>query len=94
MILSGDRHISEISEMKLGDDSLIEITSSGLTHSWEDCKEKNRYRISPLVTQTSFGLLTFDWHEDAFELKAQLISTNGEILHTHSIGTYEFSETE
>ena len=89
LFLSGDRHISEISKMTLDGQELFEATSSGLTHSWEDCKEQNSYRVSPLVTQTSFGLMLFDWKENVFDLKLQIVSTKGEVLYTHSLGEFE-----
>ncbi|NNE25290.1 MAG: alkaline phosphatase family protein [Saprospiraceae bacterium] len=88
IFLSGDRHISEISYLPQEINDLTEITSSGLTHSWEDCDEENNLRVSPLITQTSFGLLKMDWGQDSFRLKAQLISTTGEILYTHDLGEF------
>lgn len=63
IILSGDRHISEISEMK-GDGlnyALVDFTSSGLTHSYTSFSgEPNRHRVGEVVSDLSFGLLKFD----------------------------------
>ncbi len=62
-ILSGDRHISEISRKNIGDRfyPLYDFTSSGLTHSYSRFSgEPNRYRISPVVFQKSYGIVRFD----------------------------------
>ncbi|MEM6723677.1 MAG: alkaline phosphatase D family protein [Bacteroidota bacterium] len=75
ILISGDRHIGEISKLDIqGDDSPIyEITSSGLTHSYEKAKgEKNRYRISELIGEKNFGLLHLDWSGDQVQIKTQL----------------------
>ena len=64
ILLSGDRHIAEVSKKEIKGLSypLYEITSSGLTHSYEKAgKEKNKYRVSPLVGQKNYGILKFDW---------------------------------
>jgi len=60
ILLSGDRHIAEVSEIE--QEGLLyplrDITSSGLTHSYEEAgDEPNRYRVSPLIGQKNFGLL-------------------------------------
>lgn len=60
-LLSGDRHLAEAA-YQTGEYNLLEITSSGLTHSYEGADEENRYRISPLVDERNFGLLTVHWN--------------------------------
>jgi alkaline phosphatase D len=63
VILSGDRHISEVSLKNIGKNKypLIDFTSSGLTHAYTDFKsEKNPYRVSKVVHQKSYGLVKFD----------------------------------
>jgi alkaline phosphatase D len=62
LILSGDRHISEISKKEIPGLSypLIDFTSSGLTHAYTKFKgEPNPYRTSKVVAKESFGLLQF-----------------------------------
>ena len=62
IILSGDRHISEISKKEIPGLSypLIDFTSSGLTHAYTKFKgEPNPYRASKVVAKESFGLLQF-----------------------------------
>lgn len=63
IILSGDRHIAEISQTQLSGMPypLIDITSSGLTHSYSSYSgEPNKYRVSNVVPKKNFGLLKFD----------------------------------
>lgn len=64
IILSGDRHLSEISKKNV--DSLayplIDFTSSGMTHSYSSFKgESNQYRVGDVVSEKSFGILIFDF---------------------------------
>jgi len=67
IILSGDRHIAEISQKKLPNMTypLIDITSSGLTHSYTSYSgEPNKYRISEVVPKKNFGLLKFNFKDN------------------------------
>jgi len=67
IILSGDRHISEISSKKIGQKNynLIDFTSSGLTHAYTKfTKEFNPYRVSKVVHQKSYGLVKFDFKKE------------------------------
>lgn len=63
VLLSGDRHIAEI--MKIEDPRigypLYEVTSSGMTHAWEEASEPNRFRTDGLMTELNFGLIEIDW---------------------------------
>lgn len=63
VLLSGDRHIAEI--MRLDDPRigypLYEVTSSGMTHSWEEASEPNRFRLGELMTQLNFGVVEIEW---------------------------------
>lgn len=64
LLLSGDRHISELAAIELPgwENMLYELTSSGLTHAYEGAgEEPNKYRIGPLVKQKSFALIQIDW---------------------------------
>jgi len=79
VLLSGDRHIAEISKLELEglDYPLYDFTSSGLTHTWlrEDI-EPNRNRVSNFVINLNFGLIIIDWkadgkHEITFELRGE-----------------------
>ena len=63
ILLSGDRHIHEVNIIKPeGFYPITEITSSGLTHSWEAFKAKeNDTRYGAAYTGLAFGKITFDW---------------------------------
>jgi alkaline phosphatase D len=76
IILSGDRHISEISQKIIGTKKfpLIDFTSSGLTHSYASFSgETNPYRVSKVVFQKSYGLVKFN-----FESKKVAIEMRGD----------------
>lgn len=64
ILISGDRHIHEISVLE--DDALdyplVDITSSGLTHSWENFSgEVNSLRHGEVFGGLGFGLIQIDW---------------------------------
>jgi alkaline phosphatase D len=74
IILSGDRHIAEISQTEVPGMNypLIDITSSGLTHSYSNYSgEPNKYRVSKVVPKKNFGLLKFDFKDNkvTFEIR-------------------------
>jgi alkaline phosphatase D len=65
LILSGDRHIAEISKLELGERRfpVYEFTSSGLTHTWGGIREEpNMHRISQLHIARNFGIIRLDWN--------------------------------
>ncbi|MEL7002566.1 MAG: alkaline phosphatase D family protein [Bacteroidota bacterium] len=77
-IISGDRHISEISKLELTGLKypLFDFTSSGLTHTWSNSGEEyNRHRVGDLVIQKSYGLIQIDWASGGpkvtFEMKGK-----------------------
>ncbi|MGK7393875.1 MAG: alkaline phosphatase D family protein [Candidatus Cyclobacteriaceae bacterium M3_2C_046] len=60
IFLSGDRHIAEISRLQNPElpYQVYDVTSSGLTHSWEAFPgELNPYRVGEVVTTLNYGLL-------------------------------------
>lgn len=58
IVISGDRHIGEISKIKLANGCLYEITSSSLTHSWNSkTKEPNKHRMGNIVYNVNYGIL-------------------------------------
>lgn len=79
---SGDRHIHELSLKSDADTAypLLEITTSGLTHSWGPRfpGEKNRYRTGPVHPGKGFGQLTFDWDANPVTVTAQVFDEKGE----------------
>ena len=80
IILSGDRHISEISKKNIEGIPypLIDFTSSGLTHSYTNYSgETNEYRVGEVISKKSFGLLKFDFNTQTvlMEMKGEHNST-------------------
>ncbi len=60
VFLSGDRHIAEISVMEWEGlpYPLVDITSSGLTHTWSGgAEEYNQHREGDLIAQLNYGVL-------------------------------------
>jgi alkaline phosphatase D len=84
ILLSGDRHISEISKMKLEGVNypIYDITASGMTHSYEAIKdEPNRYRVDNKITgQKNFGLMKIDWNSEPLSVKVEIKGLENKIL--------------
>ncbi len=76
ILLSGDRHMAEISVKEVEGLSypLIDFTTSGMTHTWIDgATEGNTHRVSNVVKRLNFGVLRFDFLKDevAFEIRGE-----------------------
>lgn len=79
ILLSGDRHLGEISldETSCGY-PLFEITSSSLNSSFGGKpKEVNRFRLGKNYGRNNFGTLTFDWKGDFPQIEAAVCDENG-----------------
>lgn len=64
MILSGDRHMAEISKMDLQGLGypLYDFTSSGLTHLRSSTSEANKFRVGDMLVKRNFGVLKIAWN--------------------------------
>ncbi len=76
LILSGDRHIAEISKTNIGKYKypLLDFTSSGLTHAYTSFSgEENPCRVSEVIHQINFGLVKFDFKSNRvlFEIRGE-----------------------
>ncbi len=72
IFLSGDRHIAEISKDNIAQLNypLIDITSSGMTHSYTSFQgEPNQYRIGNVVAQKNFGILHFNFESNTVSME-------------------------
>lgn len=81
VVVSGDRHFSEFSQINVEGlrYPLIDFTSSGLTHSWEDASpEENPNRVGDRITDKSFGVLRFNMRSRRVSM--QMIGDGGEVL--------------
>ncbi len=82
ILISGDRHIAEVSHVKLptlGYD-LYDITSSGLTHVSKPHEEPNQHRVGAMVAKLNYGVIRFNW--DKKPLTATM-NINGDSLNTY-----------
>ena len=76
LFLSGDRHMAEVSVNRNPGLKypLVDFTSSGLTHTWIDsATEANPYRVSNVVKKLNFGVLLFDFRNNAvtFQIRGE-----------------------
>jgi alkaline phosphatase D len=76
MILSGDRHMAEISVDKDAglNYPLVDFTTSGMTHTWPHFStEGNEYRVSNIIKRLNFGVLFFDFDKNSvtFEIRGE-----------------------
>ncbi len=85
IILSGDRHISEISSKNIEglNYPLIDFTSSGMTHAYTSFKgEPNPYRVSDVIFQNNFGILYFDLKNNV--VKMEIRGEKNQLLQSYS----------
>lgn len=74
IILSGDRHIGEISKQEWKGTMLYDITSSSLTHGWRNpAPEANQHRIGNIVYKENYGVLVLE--KEGYEVR--LMSEEG-----------------
>ena len=83
MVLSGDRHISEWSVLKTTKKEIVDFTSSGLTHSFEDFDgEPNAFRLGKVISVPSYGLLDIDWKNRV--VLGKMLGDGNTVLQEHS----------
>ena len=81
ILLSGDRHIAEFAKMEYKGKPIVEITSSGLTHSYEELEsEPNKYRVGKLITSLNYGCMMIDWSNDKPKVKLQIRGEGNQVL--------------
>lgn len=91
VLLSGDRHIAEISKIQLDslDYPLYDITSSGMTHSYEKVEQKgepNQYRVNNILSgQKNFAQLEIDWSVTPPNITAEIRGLGNRIIHQHKL---------
>jgi alkaline phosphatase D len=88
ILLSGDRHIAEVSKMDLEGlpYPLFDITSSGLTHAYTKASgEPNAYRVGPLVNEKNFGVLRLNWSGEKPAVSVEIRSEGNNLLTRQSL---------
>jgi alkaline phosphatase D len=89
MILSGDRHMAEVSKMDLQglDYPLFDFTSSGMTHIRSGSAEANKFRVGDMLVKKNFGLLKLVW-DGSRPIVSMQIRTHGNELLQEIIAKY------
>ncbi len=87
LIFSGDRHFAELSEYTYEDFSanVTEVTSSGLTHSYEGVDERNAYRLGTVYDGKNFGMLEITWGGSKVLMKVKIYDIAGKNIIEHGI---------
>lgn len=92
IILSGDRHLGEISvdRGQKGENvpyPIWDFTASGMTDKKRIVNEENTYRLGGVFRQSQFGVLNFNWASDVLEsqITMSLYSEGGELLEQQSL---------
>jgi alkaline phosphatase D len=87
IVLSGNVHFSEVSRLQEGDFSLVDFTSSGLTHANEQyAAAANRLRVAGPYDGKSFGVVEIDWHASPSPtVKLLAISEQGERVFEYDV---------
>jgi len=81
LLISGDRHISELSMVELPglQYPLYDLTASGMTHTWSSVgEEANQYRVSDLMAVKGFGLIRIDWSNGEPAIRVEVKDQQGE----------------
>jgi len=91
IFISGDRHIGEISKKEIEglDYPLVELTTSGLTHTYENASEENNFRIGQLTDQLNFGFIEIDWTRNNPIVDVEIRGIEGKLFQTYNIN-YNF----
>lgn len=77
IILSGDRHLGEISKLKTKKGQIIEVTASSINRASKIFKEQNSLRLSAVpYFDENFGLGQIDWKQKQIKLKLMNLSGN------------------
>ncbi len=80
ILLSGDRHLAEISRVLHRGKTIVELTSSGLTHSYTSYKhEPNAHRMGPVMSDKNFGVIRTDPQDGIISL--EIWGIDGELYH-------------
>ncbi len=88
LIISGDRHIAEFSELTVPGlpYPLVDFTSSGLTHTWSTpWEEANPYRSGPLVIQKNFGIIRLNWQGTKPRVTLEIRGHEGSLYATKTL---------
>ena len=78
IIISGDRHIGEISKITYNEMNLYEETSSSLTNPWKIKRnDANRFRVNSIVYELNYGTIDIIEINDELVIELSIKSNNG-----------------
>ena len=84
IVLSGDRHMSELSQKDIGYTVLYDATASGMTEAiTNNLTESNPYRVGQAVGVNNYGVLALDWENRSLEFSFH--DVHGKPLFAYSI---------
>ena len=88
ILLSGDRHMAEISKVSAPGLSydLFDITSSGLTHVSAPHVEPNRHRVGEMVAKLNYALITINWNRKPLTATVRINGDEGATYLTQEVG--------
>ncbi len=82
ILLSGDRHLAELSMMDAGVGyPIYDLTSSGLNQAaraWRPL-EANRHRVATMNWGDNFGVIAIDWDRPDPRISLQILDVDGDI---------------
>ena len=79
IVLSGDRHMSELSQKEIGYTTLYDVTASGMTEALTyNLNESNPYRIGQAIGVNNYALLSIDWENKKMQISFH--DVNGKVL--------------
>ncbi len=96
LILSGDRHIGELSMMDAGIGyPIYDLTSSGLNSASEFWRtyEVNRHRVATMNWGDNFGIIDIEWSTPDPEIRLQIRDVTGDINIQRKINLSTISTT-
>jgi alkaline phosphatase D len=83
ILLSGDRHIAEISKYQPAGalHPVYEITASGLTHSsTSNTGEPNHHRVGKMINVLNFGVIRIDWGQPLPAIQLEVRGLGNQLL--------------
>ncbi|WP_425390936.1 alkaline phosphatase D family protein [Ekhidna sp.] len=86
ILLSGDRHMSEVSRIELDNRKhpIYEFTSSSLTSPWGmERDEPNQFREKNIIYKPNFAHLDISWSGNILNLELNYFGKGSEVLQTH-----------
>ncbi len=88
VILSGDRHLAELSVMDAGlGYPLLDLTSSGINQAskrWRPL-EMNRHRVATMNQGDNFGMVGIDWNQVDPLVRLEIHDVEGDVIIRHKV---------